>query len=148
MGSTGLTRFLYAQNQMYLRALDEIKQGKKTSHWMWFIFPQLAGLGRSDTARFYAIKDLQEATDYLKHPVLGQNLVEACSALLHHKDRTALEILGSPDDIKLRSSMTLFAQVENTHPVFAEVLLKYFGGYFDPLTLELLQDNIPPHDAI
>ncbi len=134
-----LTRFLDAQNQVYLRAYDEVKIGKKTSHWMWFIFPQLAGLGHSDTAKFYAIKDLQEATEYLRHPVLGKNLVAIAAALLLHEGKTALEIFGSPDDIKLRSSMTLFSKVEGADLVFQEVVLKYFAGYFDPLTLELLQ---------
>lgn len=140
METYDLTRFLEAQNQMYLRALEEIRKGKKTSHWMWFIFPQVAGLGRSETAQFYAIKDLQEAADYLKHPVLGTHLIATASMLLVHEGKTAAEIFGSPDDMKLRSSMTLFAQVQDADPVFKEVLLKYFGGFYDPLTLELLHD--------
>lgn len=148
MGSTGLTRFLDAQNQVYFRALEEIKSGRKTTHWMWFIFPQLAGLGRSDTAKFYAIKDLQEATEYLHHPVLGKNLVAIASALLMHQGKTATDIFGSPDDKKLCSSMTLFSQVKDADPVFREVLLKYFGGYFDPLTMELLENQIKKNEII
>ncbi len=136
-----LTRFLDAQNQVYLRALEEIKKGRKTTHWMWFIFPQLAGLGHSDTAKFYAIRDLQEATEYMRHPILGKNLIAIASALLMHEGRTATDIFGSPDDLKLRSSMTLFHYVEGADPVFGEVLLKYFGGYFDSRTVELLENQ-------
>jgi len=140
MKSNGLTRFLNAQNQTYLRALEEINNGRKTSHWMWFIFPQLTGLGHSETARYYAIQNLREATDYLRHPVLGKNLIAIASALLLHEGRTAMQILGTPDDMKLRSSMTLFSQVDDADPVFREVLLKYFGGHFDPITLGLLHN--------
>ena len=136
-----LTRFLEAQNQVYLRALEEIRKGEKTSHWMWYIFPQIAGLGKSETAQFYAIRDLEEAAKYLRHPVLGRHLVEIASALLVHEGKTAREIFGVPDDMKLRSSMTLFAQVKDADPVFREVLFKYFGGHFDPLTLGLLNNN-------
>ena len=139
MAATGLTRFLDAQNQMYLRALDEVKSGRKTSHWMWYIFPQIAGLGHSDTAKFYAIRDLQEATDYLNHPVLGKHLIEIATVLLGLEGKNATAIFSTPDDMKLRSSMTLFAQVQNADPVFKEVIVKYFGGSFDPLTLKLLQ---------
>ncbi|TRW27087.1 DUF1810 domain-containing protein [Flavobacterium zepuense] len=131
-------RFLNAQNQVYLKALAEVKAGKKVTHWMWFIFPQLKGLGQSDTSIYYAIEGLVEAADYLKHPVLGKNLVEISYAVLAVEGRTANEIFGSPDDLKLCSSMTLFAQVKDTDPVFNEVLVKYFAGLFDPLTLKLL----------
>jgi len=136
-----LSRFLEAQNQVYLRALEEIKSGRKQTHWMWFIFPQLAGLGHSYTARYYAIADLQEATAYLRHPVLGENLVAIATALLGLKGKTALEIFGSPDDLKLCSSMTLFAQVEGADPVFGEVVNKYFGGFYDNLTLKLIRES-------
>jgi len=139
MGTTGLTRFLDAQNQMYLRALEEIRNGKKTSHWMWFIFPQIAGLGKSETAKFYSIRDLQEATEYLNHPVLGNHLIATTSALLVHEGKSVTEIFGSPDDMKLRSSMTLFSQVKGADPIFEAVLAKYFGGNLDLLTLELLR---------
>ena len=133
-----LTRFIDAQNQMYLKALSEIKNGHKQSHWMWFIFPQLKGLGKSETAKFYGIADLNEAQAYLIHPVLGKHLIEITMALLQINNRTANEIFGSPDDMKLRSCMTLFANVKNTNPVFGQVLERYFNGLQDELTLQLL----------
>lgn len=123
-----LSRFLDAQNQVYLKALSEIQNGKKESHWMWYIFPQLKGLGRSETAQFYGIDGLQEATAYLNHPVLGKHLVEISAVLLGIEGKSATDIFGSPDDLKLRSSMTLFAQVPNADPVFQKVLDKYFEG--------------------
>jgi uncharacterized protein (DUF1810 family) len=140
MKSNGLPRFLIAQNQVYLRALGEIKTGRKTSHWMWYIFPQIAGLGHSDTAKFYAISDMEEATAYLQHPVLGRHLVEITRALLDIEGASASDIFGSPDDMKLRSSMTLFSGVEGADPVFKQVLDRYFDGNPDPLTLRLLGD--------
>lgn len=140
MEAKGLTRFLDAQNQMYLKALDELRAGKKQSHWMWFVFPQLKGLGRSDTSRFYSISDIEEATDYLAHPVLGKHLIETAQALLQIQGKTATEILGSPDDLKLRSSMTLFSSVADAPPVFDQVLHKYFNGLPDTRTLEMLQN--------
>lgn len=139
-----LTRFLDAQNQVYLNALSEIRKGKKQTHWMWFIFPQLKGLGRSSTADYYGLTDLEEASTYLQHPVLGKHLVQIASALLELQGRTASDILGSPDDMKLRSSMTLFSQVENADPVFQKVLDKYFSGNPDELTLKLLKQLAGP----
>ena len=115
---------------------------------MWFILPQLKGLGQSETARFYAIADLQEATEYLAHPVLGRHLIQISEELLHIKDKSASEIFGHPDDLKLRSSMTLFANVENPNPVFTAVLTHYFGGLQDEVTLELLLRNKASHDVI
>lgn len=135
-----LTRFLEAQNQTYLKALAEIKNGRKQSHWMWFIFPQLKGLGHSSTAHFYGIEDLAEAEAYLKHPVLGKHLIEISQELLKY-NRSAFEIFGSPDDLKLRSSMTLFSQIENADQVFDEVLQKYFDGQPDLKTIQLLKNN-------
>jgi uncharacterized protein (DUF1810 family) len=134
-------RFLDAQNLVYLRALEEIRNGKKTSHWMWYIFPQIAGLGHSDTAKYYAIKDYDEATEYLKHPVLSKHLIEIATALLAVDNKSAKEIFGSPDDLKLRSSMTLFAELEGADPVFNKVLDKYYGGQLDTRTLALLKPN-------
>lgn len=133
-----LTRFLDAQNQVYLNALDEIRRGRKQSHWMWFVFPQLKGLGHSTTSEFYGITDLDEAESYLAHPVLGKHLVEISGQLLKIEGKTASEIFGSPDDMKLRSSMTLFSTAGNTHPVFKQVLEKYFSGIPDELTMKLL----------
>lgn len=137
----GLTKFLDAQNQIYLTALAEIKRGRKESHWMWFVFPQIAGLGHSTTAKFYAITDIEEAEAYLAHPVLGWHLVEISEALLKIDSKTATDILGSPDDIKLRSCMTLFAQTKNANPVFRQILDKYFAGILDELTLRILSGN-------
>jgi len=135
---SNLKRFLDAQATDYDRALAEIKTGRKQSHWMWYIFPQIAGLGVSETARFYAIKDLQEAHDYLQHPVLGSRLVEISKALLGVESKTANQILGSIDELKLRSSMTLFNAVTNTNPVFQAILDKFFDGQEDPKTRSLV----------
>ena len=133
-----LARFLAAQEGCHARALAEIRGGRKRSHWMWFVFPQIAGLGRSATARRYAIASLDEARAYLAHPVLGPRLVECASALLDVPGRTAHEILGSPDDLKLRSCATLFARVAPAGSVFEQVLDRYYAGEPDPGTLDLL----------
>lgn len=131
--------FLDAQNQMYPTALAEIKNGAKTSHWMWYIFPQLSGLGQSEISKNYSLRNLDEASNYLAHPVLSKHLFEISKALLDIQHKSANEILGTPDDIKLRSSMTLFALANNPHPVFKAVLDKYFNGQMDQRTLNLLQ---------
>lgn len=133
-----LDRFIEAQNGSYEMALAEIHSGRKRSHWMWYIFPQLSGLGFSETSRYYAIKNLDEATAYLRHPVLGRRLVEICTALLQLKSNNAGDIFGNPDDMKLRSSMTLFAEVEGTNKAFNLVLDKFFKGLKDDKTLRLL----------
>ncbi|RYF64228.1 MAG: DUF1810 domain-containing protein, partial [Cytophagaceae bacterium] len=122
----------------YDRALAEVTNGHKQSHWMWYIFPQIAGLGVSETARFYAIKNLQEAHDYLEHPVLGSRLINISKALLGVEGKTANQILGSIDELKLRSSMTLFSTLTNTNPVFQAVIDKFFDGQDDPKTRSLL----------
>jgi uncharacterized protein (DUF1810 family) len=105
---TNLQRFIEAQEADYETALTEIRQGKKRSHWIWYIFPQVQGLGFSDTSRYYAIKDISEAAAYLQHPVLGSRLITICNALLRLESNNANQVFGSPDDLKLRSSMTLF----------------------------------------
>lgn len=133
-----LIRFLEAQNQVYLKALSEIKEGKKNTHWMWYVFPQINGLGSSETAKYYGIKDINEATAYLQHPILGKHLVEIAEAVLNLNEKTAIQIFGTPDDMKLRSCMTLFANVKNTNPIFQKVLIKYFNGIPDELTLQLI----------
>jgi len=133
-----LDRFIEAQNGIYERARAEVRNGRKRSHWMWYIFPQVAGLGFSETSRYYAIKDTGEAHAYLHHPVLGPRLVEICGALLEVDSNNAGDIFGNPDDMKLRSSMTLFAEVENTDNVFNQVLDKFFKGLKDDKTLRLL----------
>lgn len=124
-----------------MKALSELKKGKKDTHWMWYIFPQLKGLGSSEMAQYFGIKDWNEATAYLQHPVLGRHLIEISSVVLQLEGKTAIEIFGTPDDLKVHSCMTLFATVENTHPVFCQVLEKYFNGLQDEATLLLLVNN-------
>jgi uncharacterized protein (DUF1810 family) len=136
-----LQRFLDAQDGSYSRALAEIKNGRKQSHWMWYIFPQIAGLGFSETARFYAIKDLQEARDYLAHPVLGSRLIEIANAIFQLERKSANQILGSPDDMKLHSCLTLFSLLDQTDPIFQAVLSKYFKNIPDQQTLSLVKDS-------
>jgi uncharacterized protein (DUF1810 family) len=133
-----LQRFVEAQDPIYERAVSEIRSGEKVSHWMWFIFPQVEGLGSSPTARRYAIKSLEEAGAYLNHPVLGPRLIECAEAALAVQGRSALAIFGSPDDLKLRSSATLFAQASTPHSVFHRLLDRYFEGEPDQKTLRLL----------
>jgi uncharacterized protein (DUF1810 family) len=127
--------FIRAQEHTYDQALAEIRNGRKTSHWMWFIFPQLAGLGFSEMAKAYALRNVEEAGQYLAHPVLGKRLVEIAQAMLAHREKTALSILGSPDDLKLRSSMTLFALARGADPVFRQVLDQFYDGKPDQKTL-------------
>ena len=138
MHTQGLERFLTAQQRDYENALAELSYGRKTTHWMWYIFPQIQGLGFSDTAKHYALHDLKEATEFYLHPVLGPRLVTISKALLRHHDKTAYEIFGSPDDLKLRSSMTLFAAVPNSDPVFESVLEQLFEGEKDQKTQRIL----------
>src|SRR5688572_11657087 len=133
-----LSRFVSAQELIYPSVLAELRNGHKRTHWMWFIFPQLAGLGQSSTARHYAIQSLEEAKAYLAHPVLGPRLVECCESILSVSGKTAHAILGSPDDLKLRSSMTLFASILDAPLAFSQVLAKYYEGRPDPKTIELL----------
>ena len=134
----GFQRFLDAQANDYPTALAEIKAGRKRSHWIWYIFPQLQGLGFSETARYYGIKDAAEAAAYLKHPVLGSRLVEISRVLLGLPGSDANRIMGSPDDLKLKSSMTLFGAVPGAEPVFGAVLDTFFAGARDAKTLQLL----------
>ncbi|MNG04310.1 hypothetical protein D3C84_874340 [compost metagenome] len=136
--NTDLTRFLDAQNKLYLTAFSEIKKGKKETHWMWFIFPQIKGLGKSTISKYYALGDLNEAEAFLNHPVLAKHLVEISQLLLTFKRKSIEVILGELDSRKLCSSMTLFSQVENANPVFQEILDTFFSGYADPLTLSII----------
>lgn len=123
-----LERFVRAQNEVYVQVLGELREGRKRGHWMWFIFPQLEGLGSSLMSRTYAIRSPKEAQAYLNHPVLGPRLVECCRLVLEIQGRTLREIFGPPDDLKFRSSMTLFAQAAPENEVFREALVKHFGG--------------------
>ena len=133
-----LQRFLTAQERDYIRALTELRAGRKRSHWMWYIFPQVQGLGFSATYRLYAIESLEEAKAYLEHPVLGERLLECATALLQVEGRSAYEIMGAPDDAKLKSSATLFAAVSPAGSVFEQLLDKYFEGERDERTLDLM----------
>jgi uncharacterized protein (DUF1810 family) len=133
-----LQRFVDAQAPVVDRVRDELNQGRKRSHWMWFIFPQIAGLGFSTMAQRYAIASLDEARAYLRHPILGPRLEHCTRLVLAVNGRTVTEILGSPDDMKFRSSMTLFARAAPDRPTFAEALRKYFDDEADPETLSRL----------
>jgi len=133
-----LQRFVQAQMGTYEGALRELRGGRKTGHWIWFIFPQIAGLGRSDVSRYYAIASLAEARAYLAHPVLGSRLRECASALLSVPGRTAEQILGGIDALKVRSSMTLFHRAAPDEPLFSQVLDRFYGGLEDDLTVARL----------
>jgi uncharacterized protein (DUF1810 family) len=136
--SYDLNRFVQAQDANYAQALNEIRRGQKRSHWMWYVFPQFDGLGHSSMSKRYAIKSKAEAEAYLRHAILGPRLLESSEAVLSVDRRTAHEIFGSPDDLKLKSSMTLFAQVSPAGSVFEQVLDKHFEGQRDEATLRLV----------
>lgn len=133
-----LQRFVVAQASVFNHVLDELRAGTKMSHWMWFIFPQIKGLGRSPTSMEYAMSGLAEAQAYLRHPILGSRLKECTNLVVLVQGRTAFDIFGSPDDMKFRSSMTLFAHVSPDDDIFERALQKYFDGKPDPLTLARL----------
>ena len=138
MYENGLSRFVEAQASDYATALREIRSGRKRSHWMWYIFPQLRGLGFSSTAQYYGLRDLEEAVAYMAHPVLGPRLTEISEALLALDSSDPSAVMGYPDDLKLRSCMTLFELAAPEQPVFAQVLEKFYGGRRDTRTLQLL----------
>lgn len=137
-GRDGLDRFLEAQASTYDGALAELRRGRKSGHWIWFIFPQIRGLGHSQMSRHYAIASIEEAREYVAHPVLGARLLECGAAILEVTGRTAEEILGSIDAIKVRSSMTLFHRAAPDETVFTEVLERYYAGVADSATDALL----------
>lgn len=137
--SYDLERFVRAQAKSYEQALSEVRAGRKCSHWMWYIFPQIAGLGMSSTAQYYAIQDLTEAEEYLAHPILGPRLREISGALLTLDTDDAYAVFGWPDELKLRSSMTLFSCAAVDEPVFQQVLDKFYHGAPDENTLRLLR---------
>ena len=139
--SYDLNRFVQAQKQDYAIALDEITQGQKYSHWMWYIFPQIEGLGRSHIAQKYAISNAEEARAYLAHSILGIRLIECCEVLLNlNSSYTASAIFGHPDDLKLKSSMTLFTSVSEDNSVFHQIIEHYFDGEFDSKTIYLINN--------
>ena len=133
-----LKRFLDAQERDYDQALQEIRSGRKRSHWMWYIFPQLKGLGFSSTANYYGIRDLDEAEAYMAHPLLRNRLIEISDALLYLKTDDPEHVLGYPDNLKLQSCMTLFSNADEEEPVFNYVLEKFFEGKPDERTLDLI----------
>lgn len=142
MTEADLVRFVDAQAQVYRQVVDELIDGRKRTHWMWFIFPQLTGLGHSVTAQRYAIRDLDQARRYLADPILGSRLRHDVLVMTRHKGKSALEILGSPDDLKFRSCLTLFGQAaldDDDRLLFAKALNQFYSGKTDPRTLELLR---------
>ncbi|WP_462264669.1 DUF1810 domain-containing protein [Mucilaginibacter sp.] len=136
--NSSLKRFIDAQQSEYATALSEIENGRKRSHWMWYIFPQIQGLGFSSTSKYYAIENRREAEAYLNHTILGERLIEISNALLKLPSNNPHQIFGSPDDIKLKSCMTLFSSLPATNAVFQMVLNKFFGGSPDQQTLRIL----------
>lgn len=137
--SYDLQRFLNAQNRDYETALSEICSGHKSSHWIWYIFPQIAGLGRSSTSQYYAIRDLEEARAYMDEPILREHLIRISEALLSLDSDDAEDVMGWPDDMKLRSSMTLFSVAAPEEPVFQKVLDKFWAGEPDQKTLGIIK---------
>ncbi len=136
-----LNRFILAQETTYNNALEQIQYGRKTGHWMWYIFPQVKGLGITSRSLEYSIKSAHEAKAYFEHPVLGARLIEISEALIEHKDKTAETILGYPDSLKLKSSMTLFHQISENHTLFDAVLMQFFKGESCSFTLAFLNQN-------
>ncbi len=137
-----LNRFVSAQESTYQNALHEIISGSKKGHWMWSIFPQLKGLGSSSTSQYYGISNIQEAEAYLHHSILGGRLKEICQAALAANSNNATRIFGAPDDLKLKSSMTLFSEVANADSVFQQILDKFFDGKKDERTLQILKERL------
>lgn len=138
MKQHNLERYITAQKSVFQTALTEIQNGRKSSHWMWYVFPQIQRLGYTEISRFYAIRDIDEAKEYLQHRTLGPRLILMCNSLLELKTNDAHRVFGSPDDLKLKSCMTLFASVSPTDPVFEKVLDKFYNGLKDHITLKIL----------
>jgi uncharacterized protein (DUF1810 family) len=137
-GTDRLGRFINAQNESFEEIIQELKNGEKVTHWMWYVFPQIAGLGESATAKFYAIQDPSEAQAYLDHPILGKRLLECTKIVISLRSKSALVIFGDVDAMKFRSSMTLFMSVAGSDSVFQEAIEKYFEGEPDRATLDIL----------
>ena len=134
-----LERFVTAQNDSYESAIIELSRGKKTGHWMWYIFPQIIGLGSSDITKLYSIKSIEEARAFLDHPVLGQRLFKSCEILLKLEDVSISDVMGFPDDLKLKSSMTLFAYISPLNSIFRRVLNEFFEGNLDEASIEIMK---------
>ena len=139
MDQYNLSRFIEAQETTYKGAMLELARGRKDSHWTWYIFPQIDGLGNSETTKIFSIKSLEEGRAYLEHPLLGQRLVESCEILLTLKDKSINEVMGFPDDLKLLSSMTLFETFSESNSVFTRIIEVYFDGERDEATLEIIK---------
>ena len=140
MDQYNLNRFIEAQMAIYEGAMLELARGRKDSHWVWYIFPQIEGLGNSDTIKLYAIKSLEEGRAYLKHPVLGPRLIKACEILLSLKDASMDEVMGFPDDLKLLSSMTLFEALADSNSIFTKIIEFYFEDERDEISLKLIKE--------
>jgi len=138
MDKYNLNRFIEAQMVTYEGAMLELARGRKKSHWIWYIFPQIEGLGRSDKAKLYSIKSLEEGRAYLEHPVLGPRIIHACEVLLNLKDKSMVEVMGFPDNLKLLSSMTLFEAVSDANSIFTEIIEVYFDDERDKSSLEII----------
>ena len=138
-----LERFVTAQNDSYESAIIELSRGKKTGLWMWYIFPQIIGLGSSDITKLYSIKSIEEARAFLDHPVLGQRLFKSCEILLKLEDVSISDVMGFPDDLKLKSSMTLFEYVSKPNSIFRRVLNEYFEGSLDEASIEIIKTMSP-----
>lgn len=141
MDINSLDRFVVVQEKMYPIAMKEIQNGQKETHWMWYIFPQLRGLGMSAMAHIYGLSGLEEAKAYLEHPLLSGRLYELCVALLHHKDKSTNEIFGDLDAMKLKSSMTLFALTSEDYTIFDQVLEQFFDGEMDEITVRIINES-------
>jgi len=139
MNQYNLNRFIDAQMATYEGAILELAQGRKESHWVWYIFPQIDGLGKSDTAKLYSIKSIEEGRAYLEHPVLGKRLIEACEILLSLKDASMDEVMGFPDDLKLLSSMTLFEFISGSHSIFTKMIEVYFDNERDENSIKIIK---------
>ena len=139
MNKTLFDDFIQAQNTVYPQVIEELTQGRKRTHWMWFIFPQVKGLGHSKMSRRFAIESLEQAKAYLQHEVLGARLIECAELLLLHPDKSALDILGSPDNLKLQSSLTLFAFAAGNKCIFEQLLYQFYAGSYDINTIKMLK---------
>ena len=139
MDKYNLNRFIEAQVDSYESAMSELSRGRKSGHWIWYIFPQIVGLGSSDITKLYSIKSIEEAQAYLEHPVLGQRLFKSCDILLKLEDVSISDVMGFPDDLKLKSSMTLFTEVSPPSSIFSEVLSKYYEDDLDQTSLEIIK---------
>ena len=139
MDEFNLDRFIEAQASSYEAAMFELSLGKKTGHWMWYIFPQIDGLGSTDMAKLYSIKSLKEANAYLEHPILGQRLIDSCEILLNLDAPSISDVMGFPDDLKLKSSMTLFEYASKPNSIFKKVLIRYFDNELDETSIKLIK---------